>query len=324
MSDVPGRSCPSRYRYGAEAIARSPLRQAETLYVVGGLYGNLPALEAIEEMAAGEPGPVCLCFNGDFNWFNVDDAGFAAINHRVLAHHAILGNVEAGFGIDDRQADCGCAYPEHVDAAIVERSNRIHARLKATAFRHRGVVERLVALPMFARYRIGECRIAVVHGDADALAGWRFDVASLDDPESRPWLGEAFARAAVDLFACTHTCLPALRRFGASGQSGVVINNGSAGMPNFAGHQAGVITRIGRRPSPYATLYGTVIGRTHVDALTVCYDVNAWERDFLANWPQGSDAHHSYFRRINGGIAYAIEHAAAGAGRELPSRPGLG
>ncbi len=114
MSDIAGRTCPLRYRYGAEAIARLPVVEAETLYVVGGLYGNLPALDAIEAMVAQEDGPVTLVFNGDFNWFNVDDAGFAEINRRVLAHHAIVGNVEAELGVDGNAAGCGCAYPEHV------------------------------------------------------------------------------------------------------------------------------------------------------------------------------------------------------------------
>ena len=86
MSDMAGRSCPLRYRYGAEAIARLPAVEAETLYVLGGLYGNLPALDVVERLAAAESGPVTLIFNGDFNWFDVDDTSFAEINRRVLAH----------------------------------------------------------------------------------------------------------------------------------------------------------------------------------------------------------------------------------------------
>ena len=84
-----------RYRYGPAALAHAPEQTAETLYVVGGLYGNRPALAALRQLAAQEPGPVRLCFNGDFNWFNVDDAGFAAVNRAVLEHDACLGNVEA-------------------------------------------------------------------------------------------------------------------------------------------------------------------------------------------------------------------------------------
>lgn len=37
-----------------------------------------------------EAAPATLCFNGDFNWFNVDDACFTAINQAVLDHDACL------------------------------------------------------------------------------------------------------------------------------------------------------------------------------------------------------------------------------------------
>lgn len=57
------------YRYGPHALRSCPEQPAETLYVIGGLYGNLPALSAILAMAAREAAPVTLCFNGDFNWF---------------------------------------------------------------------------------------------------------------------------------------------------------------------------------------------------------------------------------------------------------------
>jgi hypothetical protein len=88
LADVPGRVCPVRYRYGPGIIARVRERLAETLYVIGGLYGNLPALDAVDAMADAEQGPVTLCFNGDFNWFNIDDVSFRAINERVLRHDA--------------------------------------------------------------------------------------------------------------------------------------------------------------------------------------------------------------------------------------------
>ena len=95
MSAQPGRTCPLRYRYGAAALASAPEKRAETLYVVGGLYGNRPALEAVEALAAADPGPVTLCFNGDFHWFDVGDAALVEVNARVLRHHALLGNVDA-------------------------------------------------------------------------------------------------------------------------------------------------------------------------------------------------------------------------------------
>ena len=212
MTKTAGRVCPLAYRYGAAALARAPERVVDTLYVVGGLYGNLPALARVSALFAAERGSAALCFNGDFNWFNVDEASFVAINEVVLANDAIVGNVEAELVAPQAGAGCGCAYPESVDDAVVERSNRIHARLQATATRHPAIVGALAKLPMFARYRVGEAAAAVVHGDADSLAGWRFAAAALDDANNRQWIDQAFTAAAVDVFASTHTCLPALRR----------------------------------------------------------------------------------------------------------------
>jgi len=305
----PGRVCPLRYHYGPGAIAAVPERPAETLYVIGGLYGNLQALAAIEAMARAEPGPVTLCFNGDFNWFNVDGTGYREINERVLRHDAIVGNVEAELGEKSADAGCGCAYPETVAAAVVERSNQIHARLKRTAAQHPDLLGRLGALPMVARYRVGSLRIGVVHGDAESLAGWRFDAARLDDAKEDGWRAAAFARAAVDAFASTHTCLPAMRLFDYDGFK-LVANNGAAGMPNARGAHFGILTRFGTDPSPHGCLYGHSVRDVHVGALAIHYDDAAWQQSFLRNWPPGSPAWLSYYERISKGPEYRLQGAA--------------
>lgn len=310
----PGRVCPLRYRYGAHALARAQAREVQTLYVAGGLYGNIPALDAIECMARAESVAPTLCFNGDFNWFNVADRGFVEINQRVLAHDAILGNVEAEFDSPADEAGCGCAYPASVDGAIVERSNRIHAELKATAARHEAQRGRISTLPMFARYQVGDCRIGVVHGDADSLSGWRFDVQALDDRQALPWLQSAFETADVDLFASTHTCLPALRRFAlALGRDGCVVNNGAAGMPNFEGDLAGLCTRVAATPSPHPVLQELRIAGAYVALLPVRFDADRWRNEFLAQWPPGSPAWQSYFERITRGPAFTPNQAVAPA-----------
>ena len=306
IADAPGRVCPLRYRYGPRAIAAAPERRAEILYVVGGLYGNLPALDAVEAMAAAERAPVTLCFNGDFNWFDVDDAGFRAVNERVLRHEAILGNVEAEFGAPDDAAGCGCAYPESVDEGVVARSNAIHARLKKTAARHPDLLARILALPMVARFRVGGARVGVVHGDAESLAGWRFDPAALDDPRDAPWRAGAFAQAQVDIFASTHTCLPAIRRIDPAGAQ-VVANNGATGMPNAKGACHGLLTRISPARSAHPPLYGCKVGGVFVDSLSVYYDDARWRGEFLANWPEGSAAWRSYYRRIAQGPEYRLQ-----------------
>ena len=305
MSDA-GRVCPLRYRYGAGAIAAVPTRSVKTLYVVGGLYGNREALRTVLKMHAREDA-ARLCFNGDFNWFNVDDESFIAINEKVLAHDAILGNVEAELSAANDEAGCGCAYPENVEAATVVRSNQIHARLKQTAARHPQVLARLDALPMIARYQVGDVRVGVVHGDADSLAGWRFDVSALDDRADYVWRAAAFAKAAVDVFASSHTCLPAMR---SDDDDKIVINNGAAGMPNFTASNFGVLSRISTEPSPHPSLYGCVVRGVHVDALAIHYDVKKWEAEFLRNWPAQSPAHLSYFGRIANGSDYTLSVGA--------------
>lgn len=309
MRSPAGRSCPIGYRYGPRTLRDAAEQTVDTLYVIGGLYGNLPALAAVEALAAQELGPITLCFNGDFNWFNVDDAGFVAVNRTVLAHDAILGNVEAELFADGDDAGCGCAYPDHVDAGVVERSNLIHARLKRTARSHTELLGRLAALPMIRRYRVGDCAVGVVHGDAESLAGWRFGVAALDDQANHAWIARSFVEADVDVFASTHTCLPVLRRFAVGGKSKIVINNGAAGMPNFAGVRSGLITRIATQAGVHVSNYGIERDGIYIDALSVPYDIDAWERLFLANWPAGSAAHTSYFRRIGDGPDFLCEIA---------------
>lgn len=311
----PGRVCPLRYRYGAEAIASAETRAAQTLYVVGGLYGNLPALEAVEQLAGAEREPVRLCFNGDFNWFNIDDTQFEAINRRVLRHDAMLGNVEAEFGADADDAGCGCAYPEHVDAGVVERSNRIHATLKATARRHPQLAEAIARLPMYASFQVGDCRIAVVHGDADSLAGWRFDVEALDDCGAATWLAGVFARAQVDVFASTHTCLPAMRAFPRPDRPvGWIVNNGACGMPNFNAELSGLCTRIALTPSPHPVVHEVRRGDVWLGVLPIRFDVRRWHAEFLAQWPEDSAAWTSYWHRISRGPDFTPDRMAPKAG----------
>ena len=310
---APGRVCPLRYRYGASAIAKVESREAQTLYVIGGLYGNVPALDAIEQMAAAESVIPTLCFNGDFNWFNIADSQFTEINHRVLAHDAIQGNVEAEFDAEGDAAGCGCAYPENVDSGVVERSNVIHARLKATSLRHSELAARISSLPMFARYKVGDCRVGVVHGDADSLAGWRFDVSELDDAHALPWLQTAFAQANVDLFASTHTCVPAMRQFAlvdkTRNEHGWVFNNGATGMPNFSSDLSGLCTRIALTPSPHETVHEVQIAGAYVSLLPVRFDEARWHAEFLQQWPQGSAAWLSYWPRITLGPTFSPQQA---------------
>jgi hypothetical protein len=306
---LPGRLCPADYRCDPAVFDREPEIAAEVLYVVGGLYGNGAALAAVEQMAEAERAPVIIVFNGDFHWFDAEPAWFGEIDRRVARHLATRGNVETEIGRrDDIGAGCGCAYPGTVDDATVARSNEILRHLRRTAA-EAAAPARLAALPMHLVAAVAGLRIGIVHGDAVALAGWRFTADSLDNPANRSWLGEVRARSHIDVFASTHTCAAALRAFELSTGSLTVINNGAAGMPNFAGIQFGLISRISPRPSPHPPLYGIARDGVFIDALPVGYDTAAFLDGFLARWPAGSAAHRSYFRRIVEGPDYTVATA---------------
>jgi hypothetical protein len=283
--------------------------QADTLYVIGGLYGNLCALDAIEEIAAREPLTPTLVFNGDFHWFDAESQLFAEVQQRVLKHVALRGNVETELAGDDSDAGCGCAYPDSVPDADVERSNSILRRLRGVATQVAGARAALAAAPMTAVAAVGALRVGIVHGDAWSLAGWRFAHDALHGDADQERLARAFEQAAVDGFASTHTCLPALKAL----SQGFVVNNGAAGMGNFAGDPAGVITRISTRAAPAAVqplrLYGLHERGVWIDALRVPFDTTTWLARFDAIWPAGSAAAVSYRERLANGAAFSVEQA---------------
>jgi len=251
----PGRSCPTAYRYSPRVFDRAPDLEAETLYVAGGLYGNVEALREIAAMVAREPRPAVLAFNGDFHWFDVAGDDFRRVSESVLRHAAIRGNVETEIAGEDAGAGCGCAYPADVSDEDVSRSNEMLARLRDTARGFPALRERLGRLPMHLVVRVGDARVGIVHGDCASLAGWGFAQDALDAPGHARWLESGFREGGVDVFASSHTCLPATRAFDFAHGRGVVANNGAAGMPNFAGERFGLVTRISVHPARDA-LYG--------------------------------------------------------------------
>jgi hypothetical protein len=314
----PGRSCPISYRYGPRALRRCAQIEADTLYVAGGLYGNPFALDALLDLAARDPGAQ-LVFNGDFNWFDIDAADFQRVNEAVLEHHATRGNVETELALPVGGAGCGCGYPDWVGDAEVERSNRIMERLCETAAGHPHLTARLGALPANLAARIGDVKIGIVHGDGDSLAGWGFSQELLATAGGRADASASFAAAGVRIFASSHTCLPVLQMFDDAEGARAIVNNGAAGMPNFLGTRYGLATRISVYRLQTASAYGVRIGGLHVDAVRIDYDAVAWEARFLANWPEGSDAHTSYYGRICNGPRYALEQAVRPASRARSS-----
>jgi len=309
MSDAPGRSCPVSYRYGAQALAESAAFEVETLWVAGGLYGNRYALARLLEAFDAEAGSKALVCNGDFHWFDCDGVDFLAIDEAVRQHRATRGNVETELAGTNPSVGCGCAYPEWVGDPEVARSNRIIERLRGVASGFPQLRRALGVLPMFRVATIAGERVALVHGDADSLAGWGFSQERLATADGQAAARDALKRARSRVIASSHTCLPVLQSFGAAG---LIVNNGAAGMPNFGGTRFGVATRISVRPRSGA-LYAARMGRVHVEAQPVAYDHARWLSRFLELWPPGSDAFESYHGRIVHGPDYELPRAQRAA-----------
>ncbi|MBI5718753.1 MAG: metallophosphoesterase family protein [Burkholderiales bacterium] len=314
-AEAPGRSCPLHYRYDPalfDSAAPPHLRELEVLYVVGGLYGNAAALARVLALFEREQGRKRLIFNGDFHWFDSEPQAFAGIQQQVLAFEATRGNVETELGDESAAAEggagCGCAYPDWVGEGVVERSNRIHARLRTATTREQRC--QLATLPMWLRADVGGLRIAVVHGDATSLAGWGFAQEHLADAAHRAEVRRWLARANVHAFACSHTCLPVFQRLHTDAGERWVLNNGAAGMPNFRGERSGLVTRIATRAwRGRERRFGVHQAGVHHEALALEWDAAAFDGEFLRLWPPGSDAFASYFERIQRGPDYTPAQA---------------
>lgn len=272
------------------------------IYVIGGLYGNPLALEAIETLAAEEAAQglrVELVFNGDFNWFNIDSATFEAVNRKVLQHRFVLGNVEWELANPQPGAGCGCGYPDSVNAGVVERSNRIIEELKQVAGGFSQLCAQWRNQPRYRCLDLNGRRILILHGDPESLAGWGLSLENLRRPAHQHQLQRWLDACGADVIASTHTCLPALwRRDGRC-----IVNNGSAGMGNFVGDPRGSISRISTGSRHPRAVLSQDIDDLRIELVAVPFNSQSWLDLFGHWWPSGSDAAVSYGERIRLGTA---------------------
>lgn len=302
-----GRDCPLDYRLTRDAFSGKPAFECETLYVVGGLYGNRQALAALQRRLAAEPN-ARVVFNGDAHWFDRDPEIFQQIEQGISAHLALRGNVETELGrADDSGAGCGCAYPLTVEEAVVERSNAIQQQLNKTVQSLPGIAEHLSARPSTALVSVAGQRVAISHGDEQSLAGWGCSRESLSEPPRQQQLDNWLSANNVQILATSHTCSAVALNLA----HGALINNGAAGLPNFAGGRYGLLSRIATTPHP-AALYRCQRGGLFVEALPLNYDHNAFLADFDRQWPAHSPAALSYRSRLLGQLSDRPEHALLG------------
>lgn len=325
----PGRSCPVAYRYRPEDLAEEPTFSCTTLYVVGGLYGNPHALDAVLARADAEPIRPEIVFNGDFHYLDVEADHFRAVEAGVHAHHATQGNVEYALSTDDPAVGCGCDYPDYVPEPVVTNSNLVVEQLRASPGpADADVRRRLAELPRHLTVAVGDHRVGIVHGDAESLAGWRLALEAVEPPDRTARAHAGFAgptttadevihwccRAEVDALCSTHTGLPFAQTYEHIGRRYLVANNGCAGLPNFTGTHFGVLTRLSADTNPPDdSLYGVTLAGLRFDALPVRYDHEQWTAHFLRRWPPGTPAHVNYAARLEQGPWLSIRHAARGA-----------
>ncbi|WP_079204293.1 hypothetical protein [Pseudomonas sp. CC6-YY-74] len=299
-----GRDCPLDYRLETGAFAGPALFDCDSLYVIGGLYGNRQALVAFEALLADEPGARAV-FNGDAHWFDRDPVIFQAIEQGLSGHLALRGNVETELGrAHDSGAGCGCAYPLTVDDALVQRSNAIQAELNQTVRHLPGMAARLAARPATALVSVGGQRVAISHGDEQSLAGWNCAREALAEPERQQQLGQWLASNRLRVLATSHTCTAVALNL----PQAALINNGAAGLPNFAGGRYGLVSRIATTPHP-AALYRCQRDGLFIEALPLNYAHDAFLADFDRQWPAGSPAARSYRSRILGACAEQPQQA---------------
>ena len=294
---VAGRVCPMDYKLDQTIWAAQPAIACDTLLVVGGLYGNPFAGEAVRQMATAEQGRVQVVFNGDMHWFDRTAEEFARVEELGECGIPLVGNVEAELRRpDDIGVGCGCAYPDCVDDASVTRSNAIHHMMREEVRQHPELVERLVERTGHMVVQVGDAKVGITHGDEKLLGGWECGLDELARPERRAELDAFMTSNGIDIFATTHTCAAAAAVL----EHGAVINNGAAGLPTFKGRQSGVLTRIAPTPSA-AALYRAQVKGLYVEAVPVRYDPATFLAWFDELWPAGSPAEVSYRGRVING-----------------------
>ena len=295
----------------------------DVLYVVGGLYGNPFALEAIDQLIADERAraaeagtadiEIATVFNGDMHWFDKTAENFALIEKAAAKYTLLIGNVEAELRRESPiGVGCGCAYPACVDDETVARSNKIHSMLFNELFDRPKLKELLQGRPSTTTVAVAGRKVGITHGDEHMVGGWNCSREELSKLERQQKLDAFLEVNGVTVFATTHTCAAVAIEL----PHGVVINNGAAGLPNFAGQHFGLVTRIAETPHPDA-LFGAQRNGLFVEAVPLRYDQDSFVKWFDELWPEGSPAEISYRRRIVSGPADCVEEALLGGFQQL-------
>ena len=316
--NIAGRVCPTDYHIDDQAFSGDSEYSCDVLYAVGGLYGNPFALRAVDRVVederaraaeeSGQAPEVRVVFNGDMHWFDKTAENFETLEKNAAKYTLLIGNVEAELRRDDPiGVGCGCAYPACVDDETVARSNKIHSML-FDALADRPDLKALMRdRPSTTTVDVAGRKVGITHGDEHMVGGWNCSREELSGPERQKELDAFLADNGLDVLTTTHTCAAAAIAL----EHGSIINNGAAGLPNFAGQDFGLVVRIAETPHPDA-LFGAKQGGLFVEAVPVRYDQAAYVEWFDTLWPAGTPAEISYRKRLVDGPADKVEAALLG------------
>jgi diadenosine tetraphosphatase ApaH/serine/threonine PP2A family protein phosphatase len=194
---------------------------ARRLAAMGGSYGNVPALEACLDDAAGA--------NADVRAFLGDAIGCSAHSEEVLARVRgrfdvlVAGNHEQQAAQD---ADsCGCGYASPEDEALSCEAFRL-----ATEALTPDSKAWLATWPERAFVELDGGRILLCHGSPGHTSEFLYEL-ELDDLRLEAWLDRWDVRG----FVCTHSGLPFVRRL-RGGR--FAVNCGAVGKPDHDGDPA--------------------------------------------------------------------------------------
>lgn len=309
---IAGRVGADDYAIDAAEWDKAPFATCDTLYCVGGLYGNIEAMKTVVGMVGEEKGDVLVVLNGDYHWFDGELGSFLEIERLVAPYVPMNGNVELELSRAEAcGVGCGCSYPTSMSDNFVNRSNAIYAKLKGAVAAQEGLAETLRGRPAWGVVGVGDALVGVTHGDEKSVSGWDCSTDALKRPERLAELRDFFSTRSVDILSTTHTCAAAA----VAVEGGVVINNGSAGLPEYRDMLFGLVNRISKTKHPDA-LYRAQIQGVYVEAVPVRYDNAKFLSWFDSIWEDGSPAAKSYRPRAVAGPATDIPDAV-GAGFEV-------
>jgi len=221
----------------------------QKLAVMGGSYGNLPALRACLDDAAGQ--------GAELRAFNGDSIGCCAHSNEVVAmirdgfdifvagnheQQAVAGSTSCGCGYSSAEDEkIGCEAFEHATSGLGE---------EARAF--------LATWPDHAFVELAGGRVLICHGSPGYTSEFLYE-AELDDMRLEAWLDHFQVRG----FVCTHSGLPFVRMLG---DGRFAVNCGVTGKPDHDGDTA----------VHYALIDLPAEGEPRIEIRRVAYDHEAW------------------------------------------------